>query len=110
MNSEPAAELCVARYVAQRVAGHVVLFALGVHHATGCVVFFRREPGDAFPPRFSLWHVRAEPPELHVLTPFAASISFQTTRKVERIDILDARGSMSISVDDLPEPALHDLV
>ena len=103
LGAAPNAELCVGRYTAQRVPGHVLIFAAGVHRSAGCVVFFRREAGDDFPPRFSLWHVRPHAPGLHAVTPFSAWTAFQTTRDVDQVQILDASGSQSITVDDVPE-------
>lgn len=91
--------LCAAHYVAEQVGGHVVLFALGVHSGSGGVVFFRRESGDEFPPRFSLWHIRHSP-GLQVLTPFSATMSFQTMRRVESIEVVDARGVQQVRVSD----------
>lgn len=99
MDSSGLADLCAGSYIARRVAGHIVLFALGVHHAAGFNVFFRREPGDAFPPCFSLWHVRSTDPELHVLTPFAATALFQTTHHVECVEVVDANGRRKVVVD-----------
>lgn len=110
MSTLSCAEPCAACYLAQRVAGHIVIFAMGVHFASGCVIFFRREPGDVFPPRFCLWHLCSDSPQLHFLTPFSACTSFQTTRRVDRIEILDAHGCRTIAVDDLPEsPPLLNL-
>ena len=103
MSTPPSPERCAATYVVQHMAGHIVIFAIGVHHVAGCVVFFRREPGEDFPPRFSLWHLRSDEPELHVLTPFAATTSFQTTRKIDGVEVLDAHGSRTITVDDIQD-------
>ena len=92
------AELCTAHYVAEQIGGHVLIFAIGAHSNSGCTVVLRREPGEEFPPRFSLWHVRGGSPELQVVTPFSATASFQSMQRVESVAIVDARGAREVPV------------
>lgn len=94
------AELCMATYCARQIAGCVVLYALGVHHSSGRVVFLRRDPGEDFPPHFSLWHASSGAPEIHAVTPFAASASFQTMKEVRSVVVTDAAGPHVIAVDE----------
>ena len=101
----PAAELCTAKYVARSVAGHVVVYALGVHDDAGWLVFFRQEASENSHPRFSLWRVAGSGPMLHVVTPFSATASFQSTRRIECVEIVDALGSTLVAVEEL-SPAL----
>jgi hypothetical protein len=97
---EAGAELCRARYIAKQVAGHVVLFALGVHQTSGRVVFFRRDPASDFPPHFSLWHVRGGASPVHAVTPFATSVSFQTIKHVAEVLVTDSAGGHLVAVEE----------
>ena len=102
------AELCLANYCARQVAGCVVLYANGIHQSSGCVVFFRRDPGAAFPPHFSLWHVHSGASELHAVTPFSVSVSFQTMKQVPSVLVTDATGRHLVTVEEKSETAhLH---
>jgi hypothetical protein len=102
----PAPELCTAKYVAHCVAGHVVVYAIGVHDAAGWLVFFRREPGEAIRPRFSFWHVAGDGPALHVVTPFSATTSFQSTRRIECVEVVDALGATVVAVEELSNASM----
>lgn len=93
------AELCEAEYCARQFAGSVVLYAMGVHPSAGCVVFFKRESGSAFPPCFSLWHIRSGASELQAVTPFSTSVTFQTIRRVSDVIVTDAAGSHRVTVE-----------
>jgi hypothetical protein len=103
-HSEP--ELCIGSYRVERALGTVFIFAFGVHRTSGHHVFLRRDPGDEFPPRFSLWHVHLEAPALHALTPFAACASFQTMHEVGAILITDAAGTHRVDGVDVPATLL----
>lgn len=103
MSVPPGAELCVARYVAQCVAGHVIIVAFGVHHVAGCEVFLWRDPDEAFPPRYSLWHFPPRTPPLHVVTGFAVCAQFQTTRAIDRVEVNDAEGTQTVLVEEASE-------
>ena len=102
------AELCRASYTARQVAGCVVLYATGVHKSSDHVVFFQRDPGEGFPPRFSLWHVRSGAAEVMTTTPFATTVSFQTIKQVSEVVVTDAAGRHAVAVqaDRSPGP-LH---
>lgn len=93
------AELCVAHYQARQIAGCVVIYALGVHQSTGRLVFFQRDPGEHFPPQFSLWHIRSGAPEVHTVTPFSAATSFQTVKQVTSVLVTDAAGRHAVGVE-----------
>jgi hypothetical protein len=97
-------ERCVGEYAAYRTAGHVMVFAWGVHHAADCQVLLRRNDTDAAsPPKFSLWHVAQRTPSMHALTPFAVCASFQTTQRISDVGIEDAHGLHMVPVRELPE-------
>ncbi len=93
------AELCQAEYCARQFAGSVVLYAMGVHPSSGCVVFFKRDSGGAFPPGFSLWHIRSGASEVQAVTPFSTSVTFQTIRRVSDVIVTDATGSHRVPVE-----------
>lgn len=102
------AELCLASYSARQVAGCVVLYATGVHRSSDHMVFFRREPGNAFPPRFSLWHIRSGAVDVLATTPFAATVSFQTMKQVSEVLVTDAAGPHPVPVHaDTDAHSLH---
>ena len=106
MPSEPHLDLCVGTYRVLRAFGNVVVFATGLHRTSGFLAYLVREPGDDFPPRFTLWHVRSDQPTLYIVTPFATSISFQTTRDLQHVEIRDATGLNLTAVEDLAKSAL----
>ncbi len=98
MRNLPWAE--VATYSARQIAGCVVVYAVGVHQSSGHTVFFRRDPGEQFPPQFSLWHAHSGVPEIHTVTPFAASVSFQTMKEVRSLVVSDAAGTHVVPVEE----------
>jgi hypothetical protein len=99
--AQPQSTLCAATYRVLRASGDVVVFAIGMHRTSGFLTYLLRDPEHIFPPRFSLWHVQSNQPPLHALTPFAVSISFQTTVDLSHVEIRDASGIRSERIEDV---------
>lgn len=103
---QPQSQLCVASYRVLRAFGNVVVFAIGMHRTSGFLTYLSRDPGDDFPPRFSLWHVQSNQPTLYALAPFAVSLTFQTTLDLSHVEIRDAAGIRREQVEDISDNLL----
>ncbi len=98
-----AEELCNAWYLAQQVAGSVVIIAFGRHSTSGYEVHFRDTPIAVFPPEHRLVHIAPDGPTAQVETDFVVHTSFPASEPVKSVVVHDASGRHEIKVEQTPE-------
>jgi hypothetical protein len=102
VDARPALELCAASYSAHKLPGTILVFAHGVHPTSGFRTLWAHDVAGRSPATLVLWHLRPTGPVLHVITPFSACTSVQTTEDLRSITVRDATGEREIPVEEAP--------
>ena len=98
-----AEELCKAIYVAQQIAGEVIIIAFGRHGVAGYEVRFQDTPIAVFPPEFRLVHTAPSGPTAQVETEFVVFKTFPSFKPIKTVVVHDADGKHDVKVEQTPE-------
>jgi hypothetical protein len=98
-----AEDLCRGAYLAQQVAGSVLIIAFGKHETSGYKVRFRDTPIAVFPPEFVLAHTAPSGPSADAETEFVVYTTFPSSNPVKSVVVHDAVGKHTIKVEQTPD-------
>jgi len=97
--SDRGKELCQeAKYTAVQKGKIVTITAKGEHNTGGYRVAFEQAAITVFPPEFSFYHWRPTGIVAEVITPFTATTSFPSKKKVKSVKVTDGNGPHEIQV------------
>ena len=76
----------------------VTIVAYGHHDTGGYKVELKHKPNDIFTSQYALIHVKPSEPVAQVITPFTASVSFQSKDLLETVKVQDRDGEHEVIV------------